>query len=430
MSAAPLRGNRSYRLLWIGGAASALGSHASAIAMPLLVLALGGSATEAGVVGFAAGLPYLLAQLPAGVLVDRLDRRAVMIFCDVGRFLALGSVVLALAAGRPPLAQLVAVAFVEGVLTVGHQLAEQAAVRHVVTEEQLPEALSANEARVRGALLLGQPVGGALFGLARWLPFAFDLVTYLVSIATSLALRGNFRAAPAGPPAGSPEGAPAPNPLAELRAGIAWLWQQPFLRSAVLAIAASNLLFQSLSLIVIVAATGDGASPGAIGLLFFGAGVGGVAGSLAASKITRLLSMKAVVIGANWLWAALMPLIAVVDGPLALGLAFGVLCFVGPVWNVAVAAYQLRITPEHLLGRVGSAIGTLAFGVLPLGSLLAGWLLDGIGVTGAALTLAGVMAAVAAVVTLTPAIRRAPDLDSGPEPVPDRSLQPSADLER
>ncbi|MEU7861584.1 MFS transporter [Nonomuraea sp. NPDC049141] len=424
MSAAPLRRNRSYRLLWIGGAASALGSHASAIAMPLLVLALGGSATEAGVVGFAAGLPYLLAQLPAGVLVDRLDRRAVMVFCDIGRFLALGSVVVALTAGRPPLAQLVAVAFVEGVLTVGHQLAEQAAIRHVVAEEQLPEALSANEARIRGALLLGQPVGGALFGLARWLPFAFDLVTYLVSIVTSLALRGTFRAAP---DAGA---APAPNPLGELRAGIAWLWRQPFLRSAVLAIAASNLLFQSLSLIVIVAATGDGASPGAIGLLFLGAGAGGVAGSLAASKITRLLSMKAVVIGANWLWAALMPLIAVVDGPLALGLVFGVLCFVGPVWNVAVAAYQLRITPEHLLGRVGSAIGTLAFGVLPLGSLLAGWLLDGIGVTGAALTLAGVMAVVAAVVTLTPAIRRAPELDVGPEPVPDRSLQPSGDLER
>ena len=424
MSAAPLRGNRSYRLLWIGGAASALGSHASAIAMPLLVLALGGSATEAGVVGFAAGLPYLLAQLPAGVLVDRLDRRAVMVFCDIGRFLALGSVVVALTAGRPPLAQLVVVAFVEGVLTVGHQLAEQAAIRHVVPEEQLPEALSANEARIRGALLLGQPAGGALFGLARWLPFGFDLVTYLVSIVTSLALRGTFRAAPA---AGE---APAPNPLAELRAGIAWLWREPFLRSAVLAIAASNLLFQSLSLIVIVAATGDGAAPGAIGLLFAGAGAGGVAGSLAASKITRLLSMKAVVIGANWLWAALMPLIAVVDGPLALGLAFGVLCFVGPVWNVAVAAYQLRITPEHLLGRVGSAIGTLAFGVLPLGSLLAGWLLDGIGVTGAALTLAGVMAVVAAVVTLTPAIRRAPELDAGPEPVPDRSLQPSGDLER
>ncbi|MEV6154754.1 MFS transporter [Nonomuraea sp. NPDC052129] len=427
MSAAPLRGNRSYRLLWIGGAASALGSHASAIAMPMLVLALGGSATEAGVVGFAAGLPYLLAQLPAGVLVDRLDRRAVMVFCDVGRFLALGSIVVALTAGRPPLAQLVVVAFVEGVLTVGHQLAEQAAIRHVVSQEQLPEALSANEARIRGALLLGQPVGGALFGFARWLPFAFDLVTYLVSIVTSLALRGTFRAVPAA-------GEPAPNPLAELRAGIAWLWRQPFLRSAVLAIAASNLLFQSLNLIVIVAATGDGASPGAIGLLFLGAGAGGVAGSLAAPKITRLLSMKTVVIGANWLWAALMPLIAVVDGPLALGLTFGVLCFVGPVWNVAVAAYQLRITPEHLLGRVGSAIGTLAFGVLPLGSLLAGWLLDGIGVTGAALTLAGVMAIVAAVVTLTPAIRRAPELDagpeSGPEPVPDRSLQPSGDLER
>lgn len=412
-----LRTNRNYLLLWTGGAISALGTRASALAMPLLVLALGGSAAEAGLVGFAATLPYLLVQLWAGVLVDRADRRKIMLVCDAGRLAGLGSIVATLLLGRPPIAQLIAVAFIEGVLTVLHDTAEQVAVRHVVPQEQLPEALSGNEARMRGAQLLGQPLGGVLFGLTRWFPFAFDLMTYVVSLVTVALMRGRFRTVTADAAPGQPQ----ESPLAELRDGIRWLWRHPFLRSAALAIAASNLLFQSLTLVVIVVATRNGSSPSTVGLLFFGAGIGGVAGSLAASKITRIVSMKYVVIGANWVWAALTPVIAITRGPLPLGLIFAAMCIVGPVWNVAVASYQMQITPEHLLGRVNSAIGTLAFGALPIGSLLAGLLLDSVGAKQATLALGGLMAVVALLVNLTSAIRHAPDLEQATEPEPSQA---------
>ena len=90
--------NRDFQLLWIGQAASALGSRASTIAYPLLVLALTGSPADAGIVGFAATIPYLVLQLPAGVLVDRVDRRRAMLACDAGRLVILAGV----AAGRPP----------------------------------------------------------------------------------------------------------------------------------------------------------------------------------------------------------------------------------------------------------------------------------------------------------------------------------------
>lgn len=173
----PLRSNRDFRLLWLGSVVSVLGSRASAIAYPLLVLALTGSAADAGLVGFAATIPYLLLQLPAGALVDRWDRRRVMLACDAGRAVAVGSIVIALSLDRISLAPIMAVAFIEGSLYVFHSLAEPAAVRNIVHPRHLPVALSQIEARERGAALVGQPLGGFLFDLGRAVPFLADALS-------------------------------------------------------------------------------------------------------------------------------------------------------------------------------------------------------------------------------------------------------------
>ena len=186
---APLRRNRDFQLLWIGQAISALGSRASTVAYPLLVLSLTGSPAQAGIVGFAATIPYLLIQLPAGVLVDRIDRRRAMMACDAGRLVVLAGLAAAVAAGHAPLALIAAVALIEGCLTVVFNLAELSAVQLLVPSAQLEPALAQNEARVRGAGLLGQPLGGALFGLGRAVPFAADAASYAASLVTLAAIR-------------------------------------------------------------------------------------------------------------------------------------------------------------------------------------------------------------------------------------------------
>ena len=127
-AAAPLRRNRDFALLWSGQVVSTVGSEVSQLAFPLLVLALTGSARDAGIVGFARGLPFLLVYLPAGVLVDRWNRKRVMLAADAGRALAIGSVAVWLALGRPPLAWLAVASFVEGCLFVFFQLSESAAL--------------------------------------------------------------------------------------------------------------------------------------------------------------------------------------------------------------------------------------------------------------------------------------------------------------
>ena len=189
----PLWRNRDFTLLWSGQVVSTIGTRVSSLAFPLLVLALTHSPAKAGLVGFAQTLPFLLFYLPAGALVDRWNRKRVMLVADAGRALALGSLALALALDRLTLVQIAVVAFIEGSLFVFFQLSEGAALPHVVPKEQLPAALAQNQARDQGADLAGQPLGGFLFGIGHLVPFVFDAVSYAVSFVRLLFVRPTSR---------------------------------------------------------------------------------------------------------------------------------------------------------------------------------------------------------------------------------------------
>ena len=391
--------NRDFQLLWTGQAASALGSRASTVAYPLLVLTLTGSPADAGIVGFAATIPYLVLQLPAGVLVDRVDRRRMMIACDAGRMLVLAGVAAAVATGNAPLWLLILTALAEGCLTVVFNLAELSAIQLLVPSGQLEPALAQNEARVRGAGLLGQPLGGFLFGLGRAVPFAADAVSYAVSLVTLAGIRRSLRAADA---------EVRRHPFTEMVEGLRWLWGQPFLRSTTLIVAASNGLFQAVTLAVIVVAKTHGASPAVIGIILAGWGVGGLAGAAGAAWLGKRLPAAAVVIGANWVWAVLLPVVALVPEPLAIGTAGAGMAFVGPAWNVVLGSIEMRLTPAALLGRVQAVQMTDAYGAIPLGSLIGGFMLDRLGPGEAVWTLAGLMLVIAVIATLTPSVRRPP----------------------
>ena len=176
-------------------------------------------------------------------------------------------------------------------------------------------------------------------------------------------------------------------------------------------------MFQALVLFLIVIARDHGASTAVIGIMLAGMGVGGVLGSLASPWLQRHLRASTVVIGANWVWALLVPPIAFVSNPYALGAIVAAMAFIGPAWNVVVGAYQLAITPEQLLGRVASADTLVAYGAIPLGSLAAGLLLSSMNARTATLLLAAGMVALAAVATGSRSIRTAPNLDLEPPPM-------------
>ncbi|MCX4388044.1 MFS transporter [Micromonospora peucetia] len=400
----PLHRNRDFLLLWSGSAASMLGSTASLVAYPLLVLALTGSPGAAGLAGFVSLLPTLLFQLPAGALVDRWDRRRVMIWCDVLRALGVGSIVAAIAVDELHLWHVLAVGFVEGTLSVGYELAAGAAIPNLVHPSQVTTALSRNEARERAAVMAGTPLGGVLFGLGRIWPFVLDTVSYLVSLLTLLFIRRDLQAAPGSATVAEPA---TGRLAAELTQGLRWLWGQPFLRTATLLVAGSNLLFRVLFLIIIVAFESAGAAPAAIGVLLGVAGTSGVLGSLVATWCAGRFPMRTIVVAANWVWALMTCVIAVTDDRYLIGAAYALMWFVGPIWNVAVAGYQMALTPDQIQGRVLSAVSLLANGAVALGSLAGGYLLESLGPTRAAWSMAVWMVLLAALATLSRSVRRA-----------------------
>jgi hypothetical protein len=152
-------------------------------------------------------------------------------------------------------------------------------------------------------------------------------------------------------------------------------------------------------------------------------GGGGLLGALAAARLHRLFAPKVVVIGINWIWTALMPLLAIAPHPLLLGVIAGGSAFIGPMWNVVIGTYGMILVPNDLLGRVNSAAMTLAWGVMPLGALTAGLLLQTIGPVRAILVLSAVMLGIAVAATASPSIRNAPPLPASVEPLPSRRLR-------
>jgi len=267
----PLRRNRDFLALWTGQAASALGTSISGLAYPLVILAVTGSPTLAGVGASVLAATAFVVRIPAGVVVDRVDRKRLMLACDAGRLVAVGSLALSAAAGRLVIGHILVVAVVEGTLGSLFAPAEAVAVRRVVEPSQVRDAVARNQARQQLAGLVGPSIGGALLGWGRALPFLADALSYAVSFAAVATVRTPLT--PADP-------RPMRRPLREeLLQGLAWLWTQRFLRFVVVWLSGAGVLFTSLGLVTLVLARDLGATAAEIGLMFTVTGSGGLLGA-------------------------------------------------------------------------------------------------------------------------------------------------------
>jgi MFS family permease len=366
------------------------------------VLALTGSPSQAGLVGFAQTLPFPLLFLVAGVVVDRVDRKRLLLVADGARAVAFASLVVALALDRVVLVHILAVAFVEGSFFVFFRLAESAALPQVVPKEQLPTAVAQNQARDQGAELAGAPLGGLLFGFDRLLPFLFDAVSYAIGFATLLFIR----------PALQEDRPPRKTRVREeVVEGFHWAWHHPFIRAIVILVGGSNFAFNALFLVLIVRAKDLGASAALVGAMFAFLGAGAILGALLAPFVARRVPAKFVIIGSLWLWAAYPLVLVTLPNVLAIGLVAGIVNITGPIFNVVLSAYRYALVPDRLLGRVGSFILLVAWGTIPLGAISAGFLLEAFGAVTSMLLLAGVSFAVAVGATLTRTVRSVPPVE-------------------
>ncbi|WP_432995272.1 MFS transporter [Dactylosporangium sp. CA-233914] len=364
--------NRAFVLLWSGQTVSSLGAQISSIAYVLLALALTGSAADAGWIAGLAGFTSFALRLPAGVLADTRSRLAIVVSADIGRSVALISLPIASLTHELSFGHLAVVAVLDAGLGTFFEPAEAAALRHIAPVEQLQEAAARNQSRIYIATLLGPTFGGMLFGLGRTLPFLVDAVSYAVS-ALSLALIRQ----PLNPPTGRRERTSGVRPVrASPAGGLVWVWRQRFVRGAVLWLAGVMFVFQSIGLVSVVLAKDHGAGPTELGALFSITSAGGLAGALAAPRLTARFAARTVIIAFGWCAALVTPLLCVARSPYLIGAVGAAVFFLGPAANAAIVGHVLIHAPERLQGRVNAAIGLITGAALPAGPLFAGLLLQ------------------------------------------------------
>ena len=401
MSAVPLRRNRDFVLLQAGQLLSNTGTQSATLAYPLLVLAITHSPGKAGVVSFARMLPMALLALPAGLAADRWSRKRLLIAADGIRVLAIGSLAAAILLHRIAFWEIPVVAFIEGAGAALFLAGQAGALRAVVPSQQLPAAVAAKTGRDAVVQLAGPPLGGALFGVARSLPFLVDAASYAFSTVSLLLMRTPFEEQR------EVDRTPLRSQLAE---GFRFLWAQPFLRTCALLFGLGNFIGPGILLSIVVVGRRQGLSGGAVGALIAAFGACLLLGSFASPFVRRRLPVRAVLLLELWTWVGcagflVWPSVYVLTAcilPSALAI---------PSTDSVVHGYRIAMTPDRLLGRSESIRSAISLFLAPLGPLTAGVLL---GVVSARETIA-VFAACGALLavwgTLSPSIRQAPSLD-------------------
>lgn len=391
--------NRDFTALWIGATVSELGTRITAFAMPLAAYAMSGSALWAAAAEGVFLLGMVAMLLPAGVLADRRNRLRLMRFSLGAGVLLYGSLVVAGVSGTLTLPHLLAVALATGVVTGLFSPAEYSAIRSIVSQDELPTALSQQQARQHVAGLLGGPVGGALFSLARWAPFAADAVTYAVG----WLLLGRVRADLSPEPAASDA-----RPLSDLAEGLRFLWDRPFLRVLLVWSPAANLSINTLFFLALLRLIEAGFPAWQIGLVETAIGGFGILGALAAPRLIDRYATGPLTIVVAWSFVPLSLPLALWNHPLALALAASVGMFLNPAGNAGVMAYRMAITPTALIGRVQSTMQFTSMLTMPLAPALAGVLLSVLDGGTAVLALTAFVAAVALIPTLSRSVRQVP----------------------
>jgi predicted MFS family arabinose efflux permease len=372
----PVWKQREYLLLWGGQVVSTVGANASGIIYPLLILALTNSPALASWATALRILPFLLLCLPVGALVDRWDRRRVMMVCHLGRCAAVAVLPLAMWLDGLSVALIYAVAVVEGALHVFFNISETAALPRVVAAEQLPAATAQNQAGFAAAVVVGPPLGTWLFQAAgRAWPFVMDVVCHAAGALALWRMKTSF--APAVPTPGTGRR----SLRAEVAEGLAWLWHQRLVRDMALITSVLNFVNAATPLVLIVLGKRLGASDAQIGFIFSLGGVGAILGALAGGAIARRFSFGQVIIGVVTAQALMFPLFALCPGPLWLGVVFGLMSFCGPAYNVVQLAYRIALIPDGLQGRVHSSFRLIAHALNPVGAVACGWALEHLGGT-------------------------------------------------
>jgi MFS family permease len=376
---------RSFWVLWTAMAFSNLGDGLFRVTLPLAAVRLTRAPSLVAGVTLAMTLPSAIFALHAGVLIDRLDRRQVMVRMNALRALALVALATAATADVAPLPAIYVTAFILGVCETLSDTAASAIVPSLVGPDRLEWANS----RLFGAETLmnefvGPPLGGALAALGTLVAFAGSAATYSLVAIALLFLAGSFQ----------PRRARRTTITADLVEGLRFVWSHRVLRTLSLMVAVMAASWSAWAAVLVLYAI----RPGPLGLSSFGYGVlltmlaiGGLVGTLLGPMVQRTLGRRWVMTVDVIATVVMLAVPALTANVLAVGVGTIVGGLGSGMWNVVVVSLRQSLVPENLRGRAGAVARLAAWGTMPLGAAFAGVLAE----------LAGVRAVFAAGAVLT-----------------------------
>ncbi len=395
-----------FRRLWAGTAASNLADGLVVAAAPLLAASITRDPLLVSGLVVAQQLPWFVFTLFAGVIVDRVNRRTLLVVANVVRAGALGGLTLMLAVGVESLGVLYAVMFALGVAETVVDTAALAVLPRLLDRDRM-EWANGRIFATQSVLdeLIGPPLGGVLFAASATVAFLSGSVAFAVA-ATLLALL----------PSGltpTPDGDvdAGPGVLRSITAGLGWFWGHRLIRTVAFMAGISNLFSAATLAVLVLVVTGPlGAGATGYGLVLTGGALGGIAGGLLADRLVLRLGSGPVIVISNLMHALSYLVLAMSSTAMHAGLALAFGSFAAMIGNVVVITLRQAAVPDHLLGRVTSAYRLIALGAVPLGGLGGGLTASGLGLRAPFFLGAGsmaVMAVVLAPILTTRALDRA-----------------------
>lgn len=415
----PLWRNRAFVSLWSAATVSQLGSQVSLLALPFVAIAtLKATTFEVAALGMVNFAPLLLFSLPAGVWIDRMRRRPVMVAADAGRALALASIPVAYAAGVLTIWQLFAVGFFTGTLSTFFDVASTAILPSIVERDHLGDGNAKLQISNQTAQVVGPGLAGTLIG-ALGAPYA--VVADAISFVGSAAFLSRV------PAKERPERRDTPM-LADIREGLRYILGHPITRPSLAFLTSANFFNSILfSVLLLFSVRKLGLSARQVGLIFTLSNVGSLVAALSTSRLQRRYGFgRVMLVTAFSGWALL--LIPFAHGATRIPfLVLGLFSFGSGavIHNASSVTIRQATTPDRLLARVAASNRMVVWGTIPIATLLGGVLGTYLGLRTAVLIGAGGRALAGLIILASPVrtVRTLADADALVEPF-NASLEP------
>ena len=374
-----------WRLLTASGISN-LGDGIFLVALPLLAARLSDGAVGVSLVAAAAVMPWLVFSLPIGAIIDRYDRRRIMVVTDTVRAVMVGLLALAVAFDMIEIWMLWVLALGLGTAEVFFDSASQAMLPAVVPGPLLEKATGRKySVDLTTNTFVGAPIGSLLFAASVALPFGIDAATFVIAVVLVLGVRGQF----------NPNTAPrheSASLYAEMRTGMRWLWKQPLLRSIALSLALSNLAFQMPQAVFVLFAQEElDVGETGFGFLLAVMGAGAILGGLVGDRIVNRFGQTQCIYGAICTWVVTLLAVPIYPQAWFVALAVAIESLAATVWNVVTISLRQQAIPDQLFGRVNGVYRWLAWGTLPIGAVIGGQVAAHVGLRANYFVAAGVM---------------------------------------